>query len=289
LHFVDETTVLAVIDEFLTEFDSLALYFRPGLDAASQTLGAHLRDGVGRLLAGPEDTQTPVDPWDKIKALDPTALAPLLADETAEVCAITLAKLPAGQSAELLELLGSEKARGVTLAATRAGAVSFGTVQSIGVALADAASITGETGPLVGDPADRVSQILNFASGDVREDLLESLDAADAEMAAKIRRSMFTFGDIPDRVEVKDVPKLVRAVENDVLVAALAGGGASQKDAVEYILANLSKRLSEQLVEEIREIGEVKPKDADKAMSALIQGIRGLETSGDIVLIQPDE
>lgn len=100
---------------------------------------------------------------------------------------------------------------------------------------------------------------------------------------------MFTFGDIPDRIEIKDVSKLVRAVDNATMATALSGAATSEKETVDFILSNLSKRPSEQLSEEIRELGEVKPKDADAAMNAVVQGIRDLETSGEIMLITPEE
>ncbi|MFT5001651.1 MAG: flagellar motor switch protein FliG, partial [Planctomycetota bacterium] len=70
---------------------------------------------------------------------------------------------------------------------------------------------------------------------------------------------------------------------------ALAGGQISEKETVDFLFANLSKRLSEQLIEEVGEIGEVKAKDADRSMNAVVQGIRDLESAGELTLISPEE
>jgi len=72
-------------------------------------------------------------------------------------------------------------------------------------------------------------------------------------------------------------------------LTALAGAMISEKDAADFILANMSKRLSEQLSDEVKELGDVKPKDADAAMSAVIQGIRQLEATGELTLVSPEE
>ena len=119
--------------------------------------------------------------------------------------------------------------------------------------------------------------------------MLGALENDDAAMSERVRRIMFTFGDIPDRIEVKDIPKLARAVDNSTLITALAGAEITEKEAAEFILGNLSKRLAEQIREEIRETGEVKVKDADAAMNKLVAGIRELEATGEITLISPEE
>ena len=51
LSYVDEATTLSVIQEFLAEFDTLALYFRKGMDGALETLERHLNDEVRALIS----------------------------------------------------------------------------------------------------------------------------------------------------------------------------------------------------------------------------------------------
>ena len=212
-----------------------------------------------------------------------------LAAETPQVVALTLAKLDSSTAADVLGGLDQNSARAVTLAACRTGRVEEKTLFDIGVAILATLEHSQDQGALPGDPAQRLGQILNFAPGATRENLLQGLENSDPEIAERVRRVMFTFADIPDRLEVKDVVKVVRAVENDVLVKALAGAAISEREVNEFILSNLSKRLSEQLTEEIKEVGEIKVRDADAAMNAVVRAIRDLESDGEITLIAPDE
>jgi len=288
LSHIGEATILATITEFLQDIDSLDLYFRPGLDAAMTDMHPHLNDEVAAVLKSGAPPASPSDPWIGISRTDALTLAPILQCETPQVCAIALAKLSAARAAEILAECEPEFARAVTMAATKASRIGPHTVAAIGQAIADAIEAAGNKGAIAGDPVERVGAILNFAASATREDMLASIRATNPELAETLRRIMFTFSDIPDRVETTDVAKLVRAVENSVLVTALAGGAKSESDTVEFLLANLSKRLAEQLNEEIRDRGEVKEKEADAAMNAVVQGIRDLETAGSLTLITPE-
>lgn len=289
MSFVDEATTLATVKEFLAEFDSLALYFQPGIDGALATLDGHVDNDVTAYLSYQPDVEVVIDPWVLAKGLEPPAIAQLISAETPHVAAITLSKLSAGQAAEILAELLPDVADEILQAATTLGHVDAKTVAEIGASIAHAATQSANNGALPGDPIDRIGAMLNFTPGQTRDMLLKRLNNADADIADKIRKVMFTFADIPDRIEVKDVPKLARAVDADILVQALAAGQTSDNDSVEFILANLSKRLTEQLTEEIREVGEVKLKDADAAMNNVIQTIRDLEAQGDITLISLEE
>ncbi len=289
LRFVDEATTLDVIREFLDEMDSLAIYFRPGLEGAMTSLSPHLTDDVTTVLTSNLPPDAPEDPWIEVAVLPTADLASLLASETPQVCAIVLSKLTSGKAADVLGELDPDLARSATLAASQAERIEERTVFDIGLSIASMSAKRGDQGGLAGDPVERVGAMLNFTGAAARNDLLETLEKADSALFEKVRKIMFTFADIPDRIEVTDISKLVRAVENGTLVTALAGGQKSDPEVVEFILANLSKRLSEQLSEDIRDAGDVKPKDADTAMNTVIQAIRDLEAAGEIILIQPED
>jgi flagellar motor switch protein FliG len=289
LSFVDESTILAVIQDFLTEIDSLSLYFHPGLEGAIDTLGSLITDDVTARLSFTPSSDVPDDPWISIADMTVDALATMLKNEAPQVNAIVLSRLSATKSAEILTELPDQLAQAATQAALEIGRVEMTAMNKIGLAIADTLHAAADLGALAGDPVDRVGSMLNYAPGSAREAMLSVLEANDPRLADQLRKIMFTFGDIPDRIEVKDVPKLVRAVDNDTLVRALAGAANIEKETVDFIFANLSKRLSEQLAEEVREVGDVKTKDADEAMNAVVQGIRQLEEEGKIMMIIGEE
>jgi len=142
-----------------------------------------------------------------------------------------------------------------------------------------------------GDPVERVGAILNVSPAFTREDVLKGLEETDASFAEQVRRAIFTFIHIPERLAARDVPKLVRQVEPVALVTALAStaGDPAKLAAAEFILANMSQRMAQSLREEMETRGVVKEKDAELAMNAVITAVRALEASGEIVLIRDEE
>jgi len=51
----------------------------------------------------------------------------------------------------------------------------------------------------------------------------------------------------------------------------------------------MSKRMAEALREEIGELGSVKPRDGEDAMTQVVNAIRQLEAAGEITLITAEE
>jgi len=105
-----------------------------------------------------------------------------------------------------------------------------------------------------------------------------------------VKKSIFTFANIAERVEGRDISKVIRGVEQTVLVAALAGA-RTEADAAsaEFILANMSQRMAATLREEIAERGKVRDRDAETAMTAVVSATRTLVDAGDLLLRQAEE
>ena len=139
-------------------------------------------------------------------------------------------------------------------------------------------------------PVDRVGAILNYSTALTRDDVLEGLDEQDQDFANAVRRAIFTFANIPDRLEPLDVPKITRDVDQAVLVTAFAGATApADRAAVDFILSNMSKRLAETLREEIADKGAVDTASAEEAMSQIIAAIRDMAANEEIALKTPKD
>ncbi len=288
LHYVHEQTILAVMADFLEALQHPGLRFDPGLEGAIETLGDEISPDLKETILQTKPPEPPADAWPHIQSLPLDLLQELLATQTPLVTSIVLAKLPATTAAELLDTMDDDRALAVSTAAVNIGDLTAARLRQIGDALVTLTTGTDSRSALPGAPTERVASILNYTPGPRRESLLNALEREDAAAAEKIRQTMFTFADIPDRLEIKDIPKMVREVDNDTMVKALAAAQVIYKDSVEFILGNLSKRLSEQLRDSVSEVGEVGQKDGDKAMNAVIVAIRTLEDTGEITLITPE-
>lgn len=290
MRLVDRTTLDEVVAEFLAELESVGLAFPGGIEGALTMMDGHISQSAASRLRRMAGASSKIDPWDRIIALPIDRLLPVFAGESTEVSAVMLSKLPVPKAAELLGKLPGETARRVAYAVSMTGNVDPETVRRIGTALLadlDNQPVRAfDTGPV-----ERVGAILNVSPAMTREDVLQGLEAEDAGFADQVRRAIFTFLHIPARLAPRDAPKITRLVEQSLLVTALAGaqGKPGLEEAAEFLLANISQRLSQGLREEMAERGRVKDRDAEEAMTAIITAIRTLEAAGEITLIQPEE
>jgi flagellar motor switch protein FliG len=185
-----------------------------------------------------------------------------------------------------------ERARRVAFAISGTEGIAPQTVTRIGAALA--AELDRKPLPAFpAAPAARVGAILNSVAADLRDSLLDGLDAADANFAQGVRKAIFTFGHLHSRVAALDVPKILRSVDQTVLVTALAAALPQVETDVgksaEFLLASMSQRMSATLRDEIEGRGRVKPKDAEAAMAEVVASLRSLIDSGEVTLVEEED
>lgn len=290
MRLVDRTTLAGVVEEFLDALEQVGLAFPGGIEAALQVMDGHISANAASRLRRLAGASAKADPWDRLTALPVDRLLPVLEEESTEVAAVMLSKLPVARAAELLGRLPGEKARRVAYAVSLTGNVDPETVRRIGASLA--AQLDAQP-PRAFDtgPVERVGAILNVSGADTREQVLAGLEAEDAGFAAEVRKAIFTFVHLPQRVVARDVPKIIRIVDQPVLVTALTGaqGSEAQAAAAEFLLANMSQRMAQALREEMAARGKVKEKEAEEAQNAVITAVRQLEAANELVLIREDE
>ena len=288
MRFVDRVTLKAVIDEFVAEIEDVGLSFPGGLEGALTVLDGTISAATAARIRKAKGFSFTGDPWETIAGLDPERLLPVLDEESVEVAAVLLSKLKVSVAADLIARLPGPRARRVAYAVSLTGEIAPEVVERIGQSLAEQLEAQPAKAFAEG-PVERVGAILNFAPGATRDDVLEGLDAEDATFAEEVRKAIFTFANIPERIDPRDVPKITREVDPAVLVTALAGAQDAMPEAVEFILEAISKRMAEQTREEMAGLGAVKPKDAEAAMNAVINAIRELEATGEILLKAGEE
>ncbi len=290
LKLIDRATLKAVVEEFVAELDGIGLSFPNGLSGAlalmDGTISAAAAERV-RLQAG---IGAVTDAWERLSQLDGARLLPLIEEESVEIGAVILSKLKVSKAAEVLGLMPGERARRMAYSMGQTGSVSPQTVDRIGQALVSQLDAEAPKA-FDGGPVERVGAILNFSPAATRDDVLEGLDQEDRDFAAEVRKAIFTFINIPQRIDPRDVPKVTREVDGAMLIKALAAALNSEKEkkAAEFILGSMSQRLAQQMRDEMEALGTVKAKDGEEAMSAVVTAIREMEAKGEIILVAEDE
>ncbi|MEL7253833.1 MAG: FliG C-terminal domain-containing protein [Pseudomonadota bacterium] len=290
MRYVDRDTLAGVLSEFAAEIEATGLTFPRGVAGALSALDGQISPQTALRLRKEAGVRQFGDPWAQVCEAKPEQLKEILLSESAEVAAILLSKLSVTKAAALLGDLPGERARRITYAVSQTSDATPDAVDRIGLALAaqlqDAPQVAFED-----TPDARVGAILNYSQAAIRDDVLEGLDETDQDFATLVRRAIFTFENIPERILDKDIPTVARDMPQDDLVTALAAaiqGGGLLEESAEYILDNMSKRMSEALRDEIRDRGEVSAKEGEDAMTEMINNIRALEANGEIKFKLPE-
>lgn len=287
---IDRSTMIGVVEEFLAELEAIGLSFPGGLEGAIAAMDGHISPDAASRLRRQAGMHANGDPWERIVSMSPEMLLRILEEESIEVAAVMLSKLPVPKAAELLGKLPGEKARRVAYAVSMTGNVEPETVRRIGRSLASQL----ESEPpraFTATPVERVGAILNVSAAMTRDEVLKGLDETDSAFAEQVRKAIFTFEHVPRRVLGRDVSKITRVVEQVRLVTVIAASQTreSMAEPVEFLLSNMSQRMAQSLREEANARGKIKDKDAEEAMNAIIAGIRQLEAAGEIALVVEDD
>ncbi|MEM7641072.1 MAG: FliG C-terminal domain-containing protein [Pseudomonadota bacterium] len=290
LRFVDRATLAATVAEFASELDDVGLHFPRDparlLAALDGQLSLETIEGI--LSEMTADSGGAGDgPWQHIATLDPAVLLSLVAEESDEVSAILLSKLPPQRAADLLAQLPEDRREAVALAFARTESVTPSAVSRIGLALG-LQSASAPKAAFADDPVARVGAILNAAISGIRNDILDRIDTGDPDFGARVRAAIFTFENVPERIDPRDLPRIMRGLDNAQVVAILGGAPPSAQPAVEFVLANISSRLADQLRDEIAERGTISADEAEAAMSAFVAEIRQLEEAGELTLLSSE-
>ncbi|MGR3291554.1 MAG: flagellar motor switch protein FliG [Paracoccaceae bacterium] len=288
LHHVDHPTVMAVVKEFVESFNTNGLSFPAALDDALTLMSECITPASSARIRRQAGLSTYSDPWGRISGTNIDLLLPLLENETIEVSAVVLSKLKVSTAAELLSLLPGERARRITYAVSLTGEISPKIVQTIGQSIAEQLD-TQPDREFADGPVERVGAILNFSPAATREDMLDGLEQADAGFAELVRKAIFTFANIPERIDPRDVPKIIRDIDPVELVTALAFAQTDNQVVADFILDNMSQRMADHIREEMQQLGEVKRKEGEAAMTSVVITVRTMADAGEIYLVAEDD
>ncbi|GAA3795377.1 flagellar motor switch protein FliG [Cellulomonas soli] len=282
---VDQGLADAVLEEFY-DVSVLGPGVGGGAGMAQHLLEASL--GVDQAAGVMERLQTSMagQPFEFLQQADARQVVSLLNGEHPQAVALVLAHLRPDHASAILAGLPGEMQGDVAHRIALMERASPDVVTVVAEALQRKASTVlaprelaavGGVQPLV--------EIINRADPTTEKLILEGLIARDEALAEEVRSRMFVFGDIV-LLEDRAMQLVLRQVETSELSVALKGVAEEVRDK---ILRNLSERARENLIEEIDLLGPVRLSQVEDARAGIVQVIRRLEESGQIVIRREGE
>ena len=290
MRVIDRDTLAHVVNEFAQEVERIGLRFPGSMAGALSALDGKISPQTAERLRNEAAARETGDPWKIIRSMDVKTLVPAMENEAVEVAAVLLSKLDVPHAAELLGAIPGPLARRITYAVSKTNSVTPSAVERIGLSLA--AQLSVQPVRVFSDgPVERVGAILNSSTTLTRDNMLEGLTETDEGFASAVRKAIFTFAHIPDRIQARDMPGILRNVDQADLILALAGAeAADMQRTADFILENLSSRMADQLREEVQEAETPKPVEAEAAMGRVVGVIRDMAAAGDLeFIVEEDE
>ena len=232
-------------------------------------------DVIGKLTASLQ-----VKPFEFVKKTDASQLLNFIQDEHPQTIALILSYLSAGQAATILGALVPEKQAEVARRIATMDRTSPDVIKEVERVLeSKLSSLVNQDYSIIGG-VDAVVEILNTVDRGTEKHIMETLEVEEPELADEIRKKMFVFEDIL-LLDDRAIQRVLRDVDNNDLAIACKG---STEEVQNAIFSNMSKRLAEMIKEDMEFMGPVRMKDVEEAQQKIVNIIRKLEDSAEIVI-----
>ena len=271
-------------EQVLNEFYEVCLeeqYIEEGgLTYAKQLLEKALGEEKAKDVIGKLTASLQVRPFEFIRKTDPSQLLNFIQDEHPQTIALILSYLPASQASTVISSLPPEKQADVARRIAQMDRTSPDVIKQVEKVLErKLSSLVNQDYTIVGG-VDAIVDILNSVDRGTEKHIMETLEIEEPELADDIRKKMFVFEDILS-LDDRAIQRVLRDVDNSDLALALKG---ANEDVQNVILNNLSKRLAVMIKEDMEFMGPVRMKDVEEAQQKIVNIIRKLEDSAEIVI-----
>lgn len=222
-----------------------------------------------------------IRPFDCVRNTDPSQLLNLIQNEHPQTIALVLAYLRPEQAAAILSALPNDVQYDVARRIATMDRTSPDIIRDVEKVLErKISSSLGNQDFTIAGGVEAIVELLNRSDRTTERSIIENLESQDPELAEEIRKLMFVFEDIT-LLDDRSLQMVLREVENKDLSLALKG---VPNEVANKVFKNMSKRAADMLREEIEFMGPVRIRDVEEAQQKIVNIIRKLEDSGEIIV-----
>lgn len=221
-----------------------------------------------------------VRPFDFVRKTEPSQLLNFIQSEHPQTIALILAYLDPEKASLVLGALPHERQSEVARRIAIMDTTSPDVIKEVERVLERKLSSIAPQEMTNAGGVKAVVEIINRVDRSTEKTIMEALEVQDPELAEEIKKLMFVFEDII-MIDDRSVQRVLREVESQDLSLALKG---SSSEVAQKIFTNMSNRASEMLKEEIEFMGPVRLRDVEEAQQKIVNVIRRLEETGEIVV-----
>lgn len=275
-----------VLDEFMEMNKAKEYIVEGGVEYARSVLSKGL--GVQKandILDRVTEFSQQYRPFSIARKADATQLMNVISNEHPQTIALILCHLQADKAGQILSALNPDLQSEVAFKIATMNNIYPVVVKEIEAVLNSKLSSVISTESKVIGGVQSLVNILNQVDRGTERNITEGLEREDAELAEKIKESMFVFEDIITMDDVA-IQRILREVDTKELCLALKG---TSEQVVDTIVRNLSKRAGATLKEDMQFLGPVRLMEVEKAQQKVVSLIRRLDEAGEITIARGGE
>jgi flagellar motor switch protein FliG len=272
---------MSIVEEYYNLAVAQSYAEQGGLLLAKTLLEKSLpKEEASRIMDQIEQTVN-ATPFAFLQKAESENLLTFIQDEHPQTIALILSHLPAEKAGEILGGLPQEKQMEVVMRIAKMEQTNPEVIREVERGLEGRLSaIVSQTFEKAGG-VEAVAEILNVADRSTEKAILEKLETSDPELVEQIRRLMFVFEDI-NLVDDRGIQMVLKEVDNSDMALALKTASDELKTK---IFRNMSERAAAMITEEMQYMGPVKLSDVEAAQQKIVDIVRRLDDSGEIVIM----
>ncbi len=269
-----------VLDEFYEVCLAQQYISEGGIDYAKSLLEKALGGDKAVEVIGKLTASLQVRPFEFVRKTDATQLLNFIQDEHPQTIALILSYLSTSQAAAIVAALPQDKQPDVAKRIAQMDRTSPDVIKEVeNVLEKKLANLVNQDFTIAGG-VDAVVDILNTVDRGTEKHIMETLEIDEPELADEIRKKMFVFEDILT-LDDRSIQRVLHEVDNNEIAVALKN---ANEDVQAAIFNNMSKRLATMIKEDMEFMGPVRMKDVEEAQQKIVNIIRKLEDSGEIII-----
>jgi len=277
---VNPSTKEQVLDEFYEICLAQQYIAEGGIAYAKELLEKALGEDKAKDVIGKLTASLQVRPFEFVRKADASQMLNFIQDEHPQTIALILSYLSSGQASAIISALAPDKQADVAKRIAQMDRTSPDVIKEVERVLErKLSSLVNQDYTIVGG-VDSIVSILNTVDRGTEKHIMETLEIEEPELADEIRRKMFVFEDILT-LDDRSIQRVLREVDNNELAVALK---ASNEEVQNVVFNNLSKRLAAMIREDMEFMGPVRLKDVEEAQQKIVNIIRKLEDSAEIII-----
>jgi flagellar motor switch protein FliG len=269
-----------VVEEFYEQALAQSWMTEGGLDYARNLLNQSLDPKEAERVLQQISQQVRKTPFAFLQKAETQNLLTFIQDEHPQTIALIVSHLPFHKASEILAGLPGPKQIEVVKRVANMEQTNPEVIAEVERGLeARLSNMLSQSFEKFGG-VDTVAEILNLVDRTTEKGIMEGLEAEDPDLVEQIRRLMFVFEDIK-LVDDKGIQAVLKEIDNDELALALK---TASEDLKGKVFKNMSERAAQLIKEDMEFMGPVRVSDVEAAQQRIVDVVRRLEDSGEIII-----